>query len=89
MSMSELSELTILGLHAAQPPAFYVVLTAREHMLLRLLAEGLTNVQVGRTLHRSEKTVRNQLTHLYRKLGAANRAEAVALYLTRHQEDAP
>lgn len=85
--MNALEEFTRSGLYVAQAPAPYVVLTAREHTLLCLLAEGRTNAQIGHSLHRSEKTVRNQLTQIYRKLGAANRAEAVALYLTRHREE--
>lgn len=59
------------------------VLTAREVQLLEALALGRTNVQIGQSAGRSEKTVRNQLTSLYSKLGAANRAEAVALWLRR------
>jgi DNA-binding NarL/FixJ family response regulator len=54
-------------------------------MVLRLVAEGCTNAQIGTSLHRSEKTVRNQLTAIYRKLGAGNRAEAVAHYLMRRE----
>jgi DNA-binding NarL/FixJ family response regulator len=86
--MSELAELRITPVQVAQAPAPYLVpvlLSARERRLLELLAEGCTNAQIGLLLHRSDKTVRNQLTSLYRKLGAANRAEAVALFLTRHQ----
>jgi DNA-binding CsgD family transcriptional regulator len=63
----------------------YPAFTAREHRVLRLVADGLTSVQIGATLHRSEKTVRNQLSAIYRKLGAGNRAEAVALYLMNFQ----
>lgn len=71
--------------HVAQALPPYLALTDREHRLLGLLAEGWTNVQIGQRVHRSEKTVRNQLTGIYQKLGASNRAEAVALYLTRHR----
>ena len=59
------------------------MLTSRELCLLEWLALGRTNVQIGQCAARSEKTVRNQLTALYSKLGAANRAEAVALWLRR------
>ena len=58
-------------------------LTSRELRLLEWLALGRTNVQIGQCAARSEKTVRNQLTALYSKLGAANRAEAVGLWLRR------
>ena len=67
--------------HVAQTPGRYLVLLESDQRLLGLLAEGLTNTQIGLRLHRSEKTVRNQLTGVYRRLGASNRAEAVALYL--------
>ena len=74
-----------LPLHEAQAQPPYLVLSERERHLLGLLAEGFTNVRIGQRVHRSERTVRNQLTRIYRKLGASNRAEAVALYLTRHR----
>lgn len=66
-------------LSATNQPA----LTSREVELMRGLAAGLTNQQIARTLHRSEKTIRNQLTRLYGKLGARNRTEAVAIHLRR------
>ena len=56
-------------------------LTAKEKRLLEWLAAGRTNSEIGQCECRSDKTVRNQLTRVYAKLGAANRAEAVALYL--------
>lgn len=56
-------------------------LTAAEHALLHWLAAGHTNAQITLRLKRSEKTVGNQLTGVYAKLGAVNRAQAVALHL--------
>ena len=56
-------------------------LTANEHVVLRLLASGRSNAQIGQCLARSEKTVRNWLTCIYTKLGVANRAEAVAVHM--------
>lgn len=56
-------------------------LTTHELNLLQWLCAGQTNAQIGRALGRSEKTIRNQLTRLYEKLEAANRAHAVAVYL--------
>lgn len=58
-------------------------LTANEVRLLTFLAAGWSSIQIGRHNCRSEKTVRNQLTCIYNKLGAANRAEAVAKFLRR------
>jgi len=56
-------------------------LSANEIGLLRQLAAGQTNAQIGVHAHRSDKTVRNQLTRLYAKMNARNRAEAVAIYM--------
>jgi DNA-binding NarL/FixJ family response regulator len=53
-------------------------LTTREHQILELIAEGLTNRQIGIRLHLAEKTVKNHVTTLLRKLGFARRAEAAA-----------
>ncbi|MFL6007968.1 MAG: LuxR C-terminal-related transcriptional regulator [Gaiellaceae bacterium] len=51
-------------------------LTRRETQILRLMAEGLTNVQVARQLWLSEQTVKFHLSNIYRKLGVSNRTEA-------------
>lgn len=67
-------------------PLQCIELTANEVRLLKHLAAGWSSVQIGRHTYRSEKTVRNQLTGLYNKLGAANRAEAVAKFLLRNDE---
>jgi two-component system, NarL family, nitrate/nitrite response regulator NarL len=58
-------------------------LNEHERRLLEWLASGRTNAQIGRCAGRSEKTIRNQLTTVYAKLGVANRAEAVAVHLRR------
>ncbi|MGW1071457.1 LuxR C-terminal-related transcriptional regulator [Streptomyces sp. NPDC002537] len=54
-------------------------LTARERGVLRLLARGLSNRVIARTLDISEKTVKNHLSSIYLKIGAAHRTQA-ALY---------
>lgn len=54
-------------------------LTDRERELLGLLAKGRTTDEIAATLYLSPKTVRNRLSDLYRVLGVANRAEAVAV----------
>lgn len=47
--------------------------------LLPLLARGASNRDIARELHLSETTVPAYLTHLYRYLGAKNRAHAVSI----------
>jgi DNA-binding CsgD family transcriptional regulator/GAF domain-containing protein len=55
-------------------------LTRREEQVLRLVAEGLTNAQIGERLFVAEGTVKSHLKNLMRKLGTATRAEAGAAY---------
>lgn len=52
-------------------------LTARERTALQLLCEGRSNAQIAWTLGIAEKTVRNHVSSLYRKLGVRSRAEAI------------
>ena len=53
------------------------VLTARERAVLAQLCEGRSNAQIGWQLGIAEKTVRNHVSALYRKLGVRSRAEAI------------
>jgi DNA-binding NarL/FixJ family response regulator len=55
-----------------------VQLTLREMAVLRLVAAGKSNRDVGEALNISEGTVKIHLTHLFEKLGATSRTEAVA-----------
>ena len=55
------------------------VLTDREEEVLRLVAQGLTNRQVGERLYISAKTVSVHMSNVLGKLGASGRAEAVSV----------
>lgn len=59
-----------------------VELTTREREILELLGAGLGNRQIGLRLGIAEKTVKNYLTGLLRKLGVESRTQA-ALYAVR------
>ena len=59
------------------------LLSARERGVLRLVAAGLSNRQIAETLSISERTVKFHVTALFNKLGAENRAQAVALAAER------
>lgn len=52
-------------------------LSAREHEVLALIANGASNGDVASTLFISEATVKTHLLHLYAKLGVRDRAGAV------------
>ena len=58
------------------PPAG---LSPRELEVLRLMAEGHTNREIGAALFISEKTVRVHVSRVLAKLGAANRAQAATI----------
>ena len=56
-------------------------LSPKERRVLSLIAEGKTNKEIGAAFNVSEKTVRNQITSLMRKLSIERRAQAAALYV--------
>ena len=58
-------------------------LTAREVEILRLLARGLSNKDIGRQLVISPKTVGKHVEHIYAKTGASTRA-AAGLFAVQH-----
>jgi pimeloyl-ACP methyl ester carboxylesterase/DNA-binding CsgD family transcriptional regulator len=62
----------------AEDPVFGV-LSAREREILSGIAQGRTNIEIGRQLFISEKTVRNHVTHIFEKLGVHSRAQAIVL----------
>ncbi len=65
-------------LPAPPPPTAAVGLSPRERDLVDYVALGLTNVQIGLAIGTSPRTVRNQLSLLYTRVGVASRAELVA-----------
>lgn len=65
----------------AAPGAQTEQLSAREMEILALLAEGLSNKEIGARLHISFATVRTHLMHIYEKLHVRCRTEAAAKYL--------
>jgi DNA-binding NarL/FixJ family response regulator len=51
-------------------------LTPQERKVLELIAEGLTNRQIGERIHLAEKTVKNYVSNLLTKLGMERRTQA-------------
>lgn len=58
----------------------FAMLSPQEKRVLALIAEGLTNKEVGTKLGLSEKTVKNYLSTVFEKLQVSRRAEAAAIY---------
>jgi DNA-binding NarL/FixJ family response regulator len=63
----------------AAPPKEADELTEREREILRLIATGLSNPEIGRKLYISETTVKTHVTHILQKLGLRDRVQAVVL----------
>ena len=59
-------------------PQLGAELTAREHEVLELIARGMSNARIARTLVISEKTAGHHVSRILTKLGVHNRAEAAA-----------
>jgi pimeloyl-ACP methyl ester carboxylesterase/DNA-binding CsgD family transcriptional regulator len=62
--------------HSARDSVFGA-LSARERQVLALMADGLSNTEIGERLHISEKTVRNHASNVFDKLGVWSRAQAI------------
>jgi len=59
------------------PAQIFPELTDREHELLALLAQGLTNATIAERLSLSPKTVRNHVSNIFSKLQVVDRAQAI------------
>ena len=58
-------------------------LTSRELEVVELLAQGMSNQDIGATLGIAEKTVRIHMTHIFEKLGVTDRTQAVITAVQR------
>ena len=59
-------------------------LNYREIEVLEMVCKGMSNQEVAKTLFLSEKTVKNHLTSIFRKIGVTDRTQAV-LYAIKHK----
>ncbi len=75
---------TDAGCDCHDAPIMLETLSARELELARLLAKGCETRAIAQRLGVSEKTVRNNLSQLYEKLGVKNRTQAVLACLRHH-----
>ena len=74
----------VSALEAFYPPAglpkgepAFASLTVRESQVLELIAQGLDNAQIAARLELAEKTVRNNVTHIFDKIEVETRAQAI------------
>ena len=61
-----------------RPSSGWASLTPTEVEVIRLLAQGLTNPQIGERLFIGRATVKTHVAHVFAKLGVTTRAELAA-----------
>ena len=71
-----------------RPQTGWASLTPAEHAVAGLVAEGLSNPQIGERLYISRRTVQTHLAHMFAKLDIATRAQ-LAADVTRHRGSDP
>jgi DNA-binding NarL/FixJ family response regulator len=69
-----------------QDPRF-ASLSPQERRILELIADGLTNRQIGAEMFLAEKTVKNYVSSLLHKLGMSRRTEAAVYATELHRKD--
>jgi ArsR family metal-binding transcriptional regulator/DNA-binding CsgD family transcriptional regulator len=67
-----------------ETPEVQTDLTDREKQVLRLVAEGATNVEISEALSISPHTVKSHVVHIFNKLGVNDRTQA-AVWATRYR----
>jgi DNA-binding CsgD family transcriptional regulator len=82
LAPADWSSQDLVGAEVPAPRPVTAVLSVREQEVLRLVADGSSLREIGEQLAIAEATVRTHLANANRKLGARNRAHAVALALT-------
>lgn len=79
----QIIESYLAGRRATAVPAAYGRLTDREQEVLRCLAGGLSNAEIGRELFIGEATVKTHLQRLFAKLDVDDRTRAVTVAIER------
>jgi DNA-binding NarL/FixJ family response regulator len=73
------SEFAARAKHSGGPPTALAELTAREREVMALVAEGLTNAEIGERLFMSPATARTHVSRILTKLGARDRTQLVVM----------
>ena len=77
-----------LGAHRSRGPRRGTPLSMREEEVAELVAEGLTNTEIGKRLFLSRPTVATHVGHILTKLGFASRTQ-IAAWVAERRSDTP
>jgi LuxR family transcriptional regulator, regulator of acetate metabolism len=77
---------TTAGQETALSGGLTELLSDREREIATLMVRGRSNREIGEELHLSPETIKAHVARLVRKLGASNRVEAVATYVSMARE---
>lgn len=81
----ELAESVYYSNFSNDPDADKILsLTSREHEIIREIANGLLNREIGEKLHISERTVKNHVSSILKKLDLNDRTQ-VAMFAVKHK----
>ncbi len=69
------------------PSTEETILTTREQEVIRLIARGLTNKEIARDLFISEKTVKNHVSNIFKKIDVADRTQAAVYAIKNNLAD--
>lgn len=72
-SIDDIKEL----LNVKEKREYVFQLTDRDKTILYLLSQGMTNKEIGKRLYLSEKTIKNNLTRIYKELRVENKYQAI------------
>jgi two-component system response regulator DevR len=84
-AMAKMADLVRHGEKSRDDAGRLALLSPQEQRVMALLAEGLTNKEIGARLNLTEKTVKNYLATVFDKLGITRRAQAAALFVQARQ----
>lgn len=80
---SDLAAELIKGYNTQPPKNEQDELTDREIEVIKTIAEGMSNKEIASALYISEKTVKNHISNIFRKLEISDRTQA-AIYAIKH-----